>query len=164
MKYYYLIASLPHLDLEEKPAISSKEFIRESKKWLTGTDFGRLSRADINDFDAVPGDTRILGEWKAFDSDLRRQLKEVREARKQSEHVQVPPILKRVFDHSTPLEMENELAGIRWNFAEAKETFCDFDLDRLMMYYLKLQIAERKGLFDKKKGMESFESLCEEKV
>lgn len=164
MKYYYLIASLPHLDIEEKPSISSKEFIGESRKWLTGTDFDRLSLADMSDYEAAPGDTKILREWKAFDFNLRQQLKEVREARRQSEHVQVPTLLKRVFDKATPLEMEDELAGIRWKFAEAKETFCDFDINRLMMYYLRLQIAERIGLFDKKKGMESFESLCEEKV
>ena len=48
---------------------------------------------------------------------------------------------------------------LRWEFIEQEEAGHYFDLDFLILYFLKLQILERLVSFDKKKGQDRFESL-----
>ena len=64
-------------------------------------------------------------------------------------------------DKGTPLDIERKLLFSRWAWIENKEEGHYFDLDFLLMYFIKLQILERLFTFDAQKGKERFMLLCE---
>lgn len=133
--YYYLIASLPHLAFSDAPPISREKFLEECAKWLTPSDFTKLSEG-------------ALEGWKDFDFGFREEIKEAREARGKS-----------ILGETSPLLMEKKFEEERWNFLEDREIGRHFDLETLVIYFLKLQILERLASFDTEKGKVLFESI-----
>lgn len=160
-KYYYLVASLAYLEFEKAPPITKSEFLSECRKWLDAGDFKKLEEVNINNIEIRPEDLSILKEWKSFDLTLRKDLGEIRKMRKKSLHEKIPAWLMDVFEEPTPLLMERKLEKKRWDFIEEKEFGCHFDMNTLMLYFLKLQILERLAVFEKEKGKARFERLSE---
>lgn len=160
-KYYYLVASLAYLEFEKPLPISREEFLSECKKWLDESDFKKLVGISINDIEIRPEDPAIIKEWKSFDLTLRKDLGEIRRMRKKSLHERIPTRLMDVFDEPTPLLMERKLEKKRWDFIEEKEFGRHFDIDTLVLYFLKLQILERLAAFEEEKGKARFERLSE---
>ena len=161
-KHYYLVASLPFLSVGE-PAISAEEFLEECGKWLSEDELRVLKAASME----APGEGaacgEALGEWKRFDDRLRKDLAGRRRRRKEGkEHESsASEEVKRVFEGGTPLEKEKILAQARMDFIESMTGKYFFDLNWLVLYYLKVQIMERLSVFDKDKGEERFYKLCE---
>jgi len=58
-----------------------------------------------------------------------------------------------------PLEAESLLNRARWQFLEQLEVGHYFDVERLVVYSLKLQLLERIALYDREKGRERFEEI-----
>jgi hypothetical protein len=162
-KYYYLVASLPYLKFAEEPPISSEVFMAECEKWLTPEDLKTLVSADIKRHFTGEADSTVLAEWKKFDARLREELAKIRAARKLSQQVKAPDFLESVTEKETPLLMEEALERIRWDCLEGKSAEYMFDINWLVLYFLKLQIAERLATFDKDKGESFFYELCEVK-
>jgi len=160
-KYYYLVSSLPLLVLEELHPITSERFVAECEKWLTPDELEIIKNIGLDNYEISPDDPFILRQWKGFDSRLRKALAEVRKMLKVSPQEPVPPFLRDVFKEPTPLAMEQHLAQRRWEFIDEAEFGYHFDLNRLILYYLKLKILERLASFDKEKGKEKFTELCE---
>ena len=158
-KYYYLISSLPLLKFTEKPFITSKDFIVEAEKWLSEEDFIILSKADVNNFLKDKKDTSLLKEWKQFEHSIREELVLFRRAKRKDVEYRIRRDLSSVIQESSnPLEIERRLLFLRWDFLEEHELEHFFDLDFLIIYYLKLQILERLASFNKERGKERFES------
>ena len=160
-KYYYLVSSLAYLEFEKLPPITKSEFLNECKKWLGANEFKKLTCISINNIEIHPEDPEVIKDWKAFDRALREDLGEIRKMRKKSVHEKIPSELMGVFDEPTPLLMERKLEKMRWDFIEEKEFGYHFDMNTLILYFLKLQILERLARFDEKKGRARFESLSE---
>ncbi|MFC1480005.1 DUF2764 family protein [Candidatus Omnitrophota bacterium] len=160
-KYYYLVASLPFLKFADDPPLSKSDFLAECEKWLTLQDMHTVLSADLASCDVRSEDTAVLVEWKRFDRDLREHLSHVRAAKKSSEDYREPEALRGVMEMETPLEMEQALEKIRWDFLEEKTAGYFFDVNRLALYFLKLQIMERLAGFDKDKGERTFYQSCE---
>jgi hypothetical protein len=157
-KYYYLIASLPLLKFAESPTISSKNFITEAEKWLSKEDFIHLSKVNINNFLIEEKDTPLLRKWKEFEYLMRTELAFYRRAKRQDAEYKIRKDLTSIIEESNnPLEIEIKLLGIRWDFLQEQEIEHFFDLDFLVIYYLKLQILERLVSFNKEKGKQRFE-------
>ena len=64
---------------------------------------------------------------------------------------------REAFQAESPLAAEEILARARWRFIEEIETGHHFDLDRLITYYLKLQLLERKNGMTPDTGKAKFE-------
>ena len=160
-KYYYLVASLAYLEFEKEPPSTQSEFLSECRKWLDPGDFKKLAEVNINNIGVNPEDPAIIKEWKSFDFTLREDLGEIREMRKKSLHETIPARFLDLFEEQTPLLMEKKLEKKRWDFIEEKEFGYHFDINTLILYFLKLQIMERLSLFDKEKGKARFEELSE---
>ncbi|MEA3489600.1 MAG: DUF2764 family protein [Candidatus Omnitrophota bacterium] len=160
-EYYYLVASLSYLKFGGKPPIGRNEFIEQCRKWLRPADMGSLLSAEAGYQEISPGDIQIMKEWKSFNIGIRKELAEVRKAKKRSEAYKMPENLKRALEQETPLLMERELERIRWGFLEDKSAGQHFDINALILYYLKLQIQERLAGFDKDKGEKFFYEFCE---
>jgi hypothetical protein len=157
-KYYYLIASLPLLKFMEPPSITREVFLAQVEKWLSVEDFILLNEADINNFLHHPKDTLLLRRWKDFEYSTRAQLAFYRRAKRQNAEYRIRKDLGSIIQESSnPFQTEIKLSRLKWDFLEEQEIEHFFDLDFLIIYYLKLQILERLFSFDKQKGKEKFE-------
>lgn len=160
-KYYYLVSSLPYLKFDSPEFFSREEFLKFCQLWLSDADFKILSAADISDYIYKDSDLSITKAWKDFDYSLRLELLHARESRRQGLPQKLSHRLSEVFDADNPLELEVNLAALRWRFLEDQEFGFYFDLNFLVIYFFKLQIKERLKLFDKEKGQAIFNQLCE---
>lgn len=162
-KYYYLVSSLPHLTFLEEPPVSKDFFLEEAEKWLSPSDMKVLLSADVHSPEEKETDTLFLKEWKRFDLFLKEELAHVRAQAKTGESRKMPEEVQDIIGKENPLLMEKEMELIRWNFLEEKLLQHHFDLNWLILYFLKLQILERLEAFDKDKGDSTFYKLCEVK-
>ena len=160
-KYYYLVASLPYLGFGDSPPVDRDTFIAELGKWLSSEDMDTVRAAGLRYIEIAGEETELLKEWKSFDEGLREELARLRVSRKRPGGYKVPERLKEVMGQQTPLLMEKKLERLRWDFIEEKEAGYHFDINWLVLYFLKLQILERLEVFDKDKGEEFFHKLCE---
>ncbi len=160
-KYYYLVATLPFLSPGAGPPMTTERFLGECEKWLSPADMAVITAASRMGMDAAPADGTVLGEWLRFDGELRRELAGARAARKDGEEHKMAAVIKRIMSGETPLLAEMEMETVRWEFLEDKAKNHFFDINRLVLYFLQLQILERIAGFDKDKGDNFFYKLCE---
>lgn len=160
-KYYYLVASLPYLLFEKKLPIAKERFLDECETHLADKDLALLAGLETKNPEAGPAGTGFVKKWKEFDAGLRAGLAEARSARKLSREERIHGPAKDILDQPTPLDMERRFERIRWEFLDGKETDYHFDLNWLMVYYLKIQILERLALFEEEEGKRIFEALSE---
>lgn len=162
-KYYYLISSLPYLIFDVKKQIQIEDFLGESEKWLSKKDIKILKDTDSNNL--LPGqeDTDIVKEWKRFNTNLREEIKIMRLAQKTHSKEILTENLKNIYEEKNPLLMEKRFEKTRWEFIEQREFLYNFDINALILYFLKLQILERINIFNKADGMKTFEELSEAK-
>jgi len=159
-KYYYLVSQLPFLIFDKKPPIDREQFLSEAEKWLSASEIKILLKADMNDFSHESPGPDIMKEYKDFEKHLRGELAKWRKARKNKSEYKLPVDMAGI-DKGTPLDIERKLLFSRWAWIENKEEGHYFDLDFLLMYFIKLQILERLFTFDVQKGKERFMLLCE---
>ncbi len=158
-RYYYLAAALPLLRFTERPSLSKEDFISQAVKWLTPRDFLILSRIDVNNVFRYPEDPSLLVIYKEFEYSLRRELALYRAALRRGQEYKHRGDLREIIQQlDNPLQIERALLLLRWDFLEEQEFGHFFDLDFLIVYYLKLQILQRLFSFDKEKGNQRFES------
>lgn len=160
-KYYYLASQLPLLQFGESTNINREGFLREARKWLGEKDFSLLLQADINNFSEGQNLPEILSDYRGFERELRSELSLLREALKAKREYKTSPALLSIVSEGNPLDIEKKLLHLRWKFIEEKEEGHYFDLEFLILYFLKLQILERLFTFNKEKGMMVFDKLCE---
>ncbi len=162
-KYYSLVASLPYLRMGDAPAISVTGFMEECSKWLSPDDMAALKASGVPGARSSRDGVEVLEQWKDFDSALRNSVALMRAARKKGQPFKAPEILSRMESGETPLIMERALEEIRWDFLEDKVLGYNFDINWLILYFLKLRVVERLAKFDKEKGEAVFYKLCEVK-
>jgi hypothetical protein len=162
-KYYYLISSLKYLTFGDTVFPTENEFLSECEKWIEEKALTTIKNSDIN-YDLIknddPGEVR---NWKEMNSVLRGELASIRKARKRNLHEKYHGEIAKIFEEQNPLLMEKAVEHIRWNFIEEKEPDHNFDLERVILYYLKIRILTRLLAFNKEKGKERLEKLCEVK-
>jgi len=159
--YYYLVASLPSLDFKDSPRVGKDVFLRECGKWLSPRDMETIRAAKISYSEKNENDAKIISTWKMFDEELREMLSAERFGRKRGEQHQSARALSEALREGTPLEKEIKYEKIRWDFLEEQGKQHFFNIDRLVIYFLKLQILERLSNFNKDEGEKVFYNLCE---
>ncbi len=159
--YYYLVASLPHLEFNDDPPIEKEVFREECRKWLSRRDLQMLYSAKISESEKDASNAKVVSDWKTFDSELRRLLSLEREGNKITGSSPIPSALEEVLSEGSPLQKEIKYEKMRWDFldSEGKQHF--FDINWLAVYFLKLQILDRLATFNKDKGEKVFYNLCE---
>lgn len=168
-KYYYLVAQLPFLRFAEESYMSKEHFLIEAKKWLKDEDFLMLAKAKINFYQPQSRDSKVLRDYKNFEQSLAQKIADFRiskgaafssfGAQKTSEN-NFGNGIDLNLNEGTPLDIEVRLLKVRWKFIENLEGGHVFDLEALILYFLKLQILERLFIFNKEKGTIAFDSLC----
>ena len=134
-------------------------FIIEAGKWLSVQDFAIISSVDINNFSINKKDTSLLKQYKEFEQSIRTELALLRTAKKKGSDYKISKDLSTIFgEDNNPLQIEIKLLLLRWSYLEEQEINHFFDLDFLIIYYLKLQITERLASFDNEKGRLKFQA------
>jgi len=163
-KYYYFVAQLPTLLFDREPLIEIETFLAEGEKWLGDRDYALLARVDMNQAVPESGDPGVLQRYKAFEFGLRNELALWRRTRGTDQEYRPSGFPLSAIREGTPLEVERRLLRWRWDYLDEEEREHHFDLEVLILYFLKLQILRRLFSFDKEQGLKTFQNLCEAEV
>jgi hypothetical protein len=82
----------------------------------------------------------------------------IREGKEELEAVQAA---RSAFQNESPLGVEKVLNRARWMYLDYLETGHFFDLEKLIVYKLKLEILEQKAKADRDKGREMYTTIMQ---
>lgn len=169
-QYYYTVSALPHLSFEGDLLISSTEFLALCGDTLEGRDGEVLIRTRLNGVPEGSGNA-TLESWSEWEMSLRGELAKLRAVRKGIESEKyagyevrsqtVMDTARGAFNETSPASAENILLQALWQHLDELEVGHYFDLDKLIIYYLRLQILELKKSRNKADGEKNFSLLYE---
>lgn len=187
-QYYYAVASLPTLYLDSETYPTQEEFLAHCAAWLTPAELDQLHRATLQpptgrgeneaveseqEAPTVAAEKGVLGRWMAVETGLRNELVRLRASRlhvdeeKQLVKTDEPWWLStaelearasEAMGQSNPLRAEQVLDEYRWEVLEQLEVGHFFDVEKLIIYYLKLQILYRRASMGREAGKELFDT------
>jgi hypothetical protein len=154
-------------DSENAPACD--DFLLNCRLLVSPKDYRLLQSASTTDLDPEGPSCRTLDLWRAWEISLRSELVQLR-AKKLGRELKtanlgtsgVPSaqvIAREAFSQDTPLQAEDTLNRGRWSYLDELESGHYFDIDKILIYALRLQILERKALFDEQKGRQMFDTV-----
>ncbi len=162
--YYYTVAALETIRLGEKVPISEGKFLQFAEDTMDGKDYQVLlkSRWGLTEPTGLSFADRIL----SFEKELRLELAKARTLKLQFDPPALPVCdgndalleqVRAVLALDSPLDGERFLDQLRWSFLEDMGACHFFDLEALVVYFFKLQLALRQEKFQEELGRESFE-------
>ncbi len=168
-QYYYLAASFPILFYETERIPSHQEFLDLCRQHITPLHYQLLSRASTSDLRPTTPSCRTLDLWREWETALRNELVTLRGKKKGVEAetylvdspgiVTAQQLARKAFDQESPLQAEELLNRGRWSYLDELEVGHYFDIEKILVYALRLQILARKALFTTDKGLEMFEKV-----
>lgn len=163
--YYYTVAALESISLGEKAPISEDKFLQFAEDTMDARDYQVLlrSRWGLTEPTGSSFADRIL----SWEKELRLELAKARILKLGLDSAPALPAsdgndslleqVRAVMALDSPLDAERFLDNLRWDFLENIGACHFFDLEALVVYYLKLQLALRQEKFQEELGRESFE-------
>ena len=158
-KYYYVIAQLPMLSFDKPSPMTIEHFLDETKKWLSPRDYSTLSGIELDDTQNPNRGSATLRMVRLFEHRFRRDLALWRQSQKKDGEYKPEAFNLSLVQEGNPLEIERKLLRWRWDFIDTVEKDHHFDLDTLILYFLKLWILKRLSIFNKEIGLERFRNL-----
>ena len=150
----YLMTSLPSLSLGEAPPITIDEFNDDAKRQLSSRHFKALQSVDIQKLESKVGVKSV----SSLINSIKEDLSEVREAKKQNRQAK-PERMPNSLLKGNPMEREMNILHWQWEELKDIEAGKTFTLTEVLVYKLKLQLAERMNSFNKNKGAEILASV-----
>lgn len=153
-QYYFFCASLSMLTFGSKPPMSNEDFIKQISGNVAAKDSEILLSARLLPGKKIKKNHPALKVWVGFETMLRNEMVNFR-AKKlgkdpldyfRGEYVPAPNLIRLVLEASgeeTPLEVERGIDRARWEKLEEMEQQHFFDLQFLIVYFLKLQILNK---------------------
>ena len=156
VKYYYLVAQLPTLIFDKEPLITIVSFLDEADKWLSNRNFRILSEVKLDALSIGAQGNYLWKRYSEFEASLRNDIAGFRKARKSGQDYKTTFLPVSMIKDGNPLEIEKKLMKYRWDFLGEMEFGHYFDLEVLVLFYLKLQILQRLSIFQKETGLQRF--------
>ncbi len=169
-QYYYTVSVLPAVHFDEPPLFSADDFLEECERFVSPADMEVIRSAT-----PAGGDDRqgTVGAWNEFARTIREELARLRllslgwESDGAAEYVVSDPRLAEFARNMTlqdnPRKAELSLLQRMWEFLDELELGHFFDRERLVVYYLRLQISDRRAkLTDLDAGNDEFTRQYEE--
>ncbi|GAB4372658.1 MAG: hypothetical protein Kow009_08680 [Spirochaetales bacterium] len=166
-QYYYTIAALPHLAFDEPPPLSLEEFRSLCKDTLTEKDWKILDQASL--FGEEPAGNELLSRWHRWEQSFRSDLARLRASKLGMESDSIPRMIpdsgrvaeaaRAAMMEPSPAAAEQLILKVYWEVLEDLEVNHFFDLDKLLVYYLKLQILHLRAQRNREEGMKNFTSV-----
>jgi hypothetical protein len=171
-QYYYLVASLPLLFYDGESIPSREEFLATCRQHISPRHYSLLLSASVSDLRTTVPSCKTLDLWRQWEISLRNELVRLRAKNRgreaQAYLVDSPGVLapqaiaREAFAQESPLQAENTLNRARWNYLDELEVGHYFDIEKILVYALRLQILAREALFDEVKGSEMFDRVYSE--
>jgi len=171
-QYYYLVASFPLLFYETEKIPPHQEFFELCGQHITPRHYQLLTQASSSDLRPTTPSCRTLDLWREWETSLRNELVRLRAKNRGIEAeaylVDSPwittarQLARDAFGQESPLQAEDTLNRARWSYLDELEVGHYFDIEKILVYALRLQILERKALLDEEKGREMFERIYSE--
>jgi hypothetical protein len=168
-RYFYTGAALPTLRLGDKVPITEEKFLEFAEDTLKPADFRVLCKSRLGSLE--PTGFGFADRILSFEKELRLELARARLAKLKFEApLSLPESdgrdvllekVRAVLALDSPLEAELFLNQLRWSFLEDMGAGHFYDLEALVVYYLKLQIALRQETMQKEPGRRAFEETYE---
>lgn len=169
-QYYYMIASLPLLKSDSPPPFDIEDLFYSCRGNIKDSDLTLLETVSLE-----PGDSagnEMLERWYDWETSLRNELVRLRSQRKAADSDKylregdvfpgVPEVAREAFTQESPLSAEEILNRARWAKLEELEVGHYFDMVKLMVYTLKLQLLQRQSRFTKELGQEKFGAVYDQ--
>ena len=166
--YYYLVPSLPTLKPDDSENMSGDVFLQTCSQFLNAVELESLRQSTIDNFASQTPNT-VFSQWQQWETDLRNQLIVLRcqklgldperFTRSGEAYVRISQPVKEAFAARNPLETENSLHKLRWAYLNDMERSYLFDLNYLIIYYVKLQLIERRKKHRLDRGMKILEEM-----
>jgi len=168
-QYYYLVASLPLLFYDSGNVSPYEDFLVTCREHLSPRHYRLLVSTATTDLQATVPGCKTLELWQQWEIALRNELVRLR-AKKQGREaegylVESPGVLepqmiaREAFAQDSPLQAEDTLNRGRWSFLGQLEVGHYFDIEKILVYALRLQVLARKSLFAEEKGREMFDRV-----
>ena len=168
-QYYYVISSLPYLSVNVKPLIGKKDFLANCRNYLKRTDFDMLesvSLFDVEENDLPPGVIRDFFRWERGIRNVLVRLRAKSLGLEPDEFIKDEIVdhsqallAEKAFNANSPLMAEEILNKARWRYLDELEFGHYFDIERLVAFFIKLQILERIFSFDAEEGRERLNAI-----
>lgn len=166
-QYYYTVAALPHLSFDVPPPLSLEEFRALCKDTLTETDWEILRQTSLFGEEVERND--LLTRWHRWEQAFRSELGRLRAAklgmdsdsipRIVPESGKIPELARAALMESSPAAAEQLILKSFWEVLEELEVNHFFDLEKLLVYYLKLQILHLRAQRNREEGVKNFTSM-----
>ena len=171
MSYYYFIASLPYVNYGDKPPMSSGEFEEQCKNFLTAGDLAHLRFCKYNPRLAIETvkstgsdfvDLLMLRERNlVLNLAFFRASKLNRASPGDPPHdmPRVEAVAKTAIEMENPFDAALFIDRARWGALDEVSSINYFGANTIFAYLLKLQLLERKQVFDTIKGTAAYHEL-----
>ncbi len=173
-QYYFLVASLPYLSKDSNVQLTVSDFQALCREQLTKSDFEIIETCKLNNFNLNETINNTFLKWQLWEINLRNELLKLRSQKKGIQPdkyfasceriIEVDEIARNAFNQISPLDAENMLDSARWDFLNSMEVGNYFNIDKLILYSLKLQLLGKKASYNKEQGTEEFNKLKLEKL
>ncbi|MBF0320027.1 MAG: DUF2764 family protein [Nitrospirae bacterium] len=162
--YYYVVSTLPVLRLGKKAPLEKDDFMKLCSLHLAKDDLDILHTAALHGVAANAGGPGVLNEWYRWNEKLSQTLASLRKERislkravsgdyaREPAYSPIAHIAGSAFREASPLMADEILTKARWDFLTHLEFGHYFDIERLLIYLLKLLILQRNASFNKDRG------------
>lgn len=175
-QYYFLISSLPYLLPSGQIDMSIGDFLGTCESNMPADEFNLLTQCSLDPKGESEGSVShpILNKWNSWETSLRNELVKLRASKLKldaDDYLKEGGGTAGLFESAreavnmgNPQEAELRLDRIRWSFLNELEAGHFFDLEKLLIYYLKLQILKRHEVFTPQSGDEAYRKVYESVV
>ena len=168
-QYYYTVSSLPMLMWDSDKFMTESEFLYACESTVAEKDFETLKAALLIPVQGAAVTNPVLKSWYDWENTLRSELVKLRAAKKGTDaekyisdnpgEAGVVEIAREAFNQASPLDGEKILDQARWDYLDMLEAGHMFDIGKLIIYYLKLQLLNRRAVLNKDKGQQEYEKI-----
>lgn len=173
MAYYYLVASLPSVELDGKLPWTAAEFLRACENALESEDLAEVMMA----LEGREAKSRqeSLRRWHWRETQLRNAVARHRASNLGGEQLSIPREhaefdvgiergVSEAMRLSDPLKREKALDLLRWRMAEEMATGEPFGLGAVLGHALKLRLASRWHSMGEEQGRRAIAAMVEKRL
>jgi len=156
------------LSYDMENPMSEEEFFDSYGQILTEKDYNTVKNSKLIPVEEKPAN-KALEKWNNWERTLRNELVKMRASKKAQDgekyivdgefETATLEIAREIFQASSPLDAELILNKARWDYLEEIEVGHYFDIVKVIVYFLKLQILQRKLQINKEKGKTAFSEI-----
>lgn len=177
-QYYFLVASLPLLSYDNRDTTEPSEFLEMLGDHLGEREIDLVRQATIDAPGIGSSGHETIDRWNEFERGVRNALVRLRAQRRNADAseslrlddgggdattpTEIGDAARDAFNHDSPLSGEDVLNRARWEFLDELEVGHFFDLERIIIYYLKLQLIARRRGFRRDEGERKFAEITEQ--